>query len=139
MNDRDKDFCRDRVWSFWPGPGSRSVTSHLVSNTHWWVEEGLVDIRGEQCHTGFMRSNGQLFPVCQFHTGKAESVQPRLGLHNSESSHRHLTSRPLRATLQASFQRIQLCLYKYSLQSVTQTEYPIITMSSSIAHSFQSI
>ena len=33
---------------------------HLVTDSHLREESGLVGVRGEQCHAGFLGSNGQL-------------------------------------------------------------------------------
>ena len=43
---------------FW----SSVEVSHLVTNSDLWVEPGLIGVRSEQSHAGFLCSNGQLFP-----------------------------------------------------------------------------
>ena len=49
------------------------------------MELELVSVRGEQCHAGFLGSNGQLFSICPAHQRRAELVCPHLGLHDTGS------------------------------------------------------
>ena len=37
---------------------------HRVTDSHLRVESGLVGVGGEQCHAGFLGSNGQLLAIC---------------------------------------------------------------------------
>ena len=57
--------------------------SHLVTDSHLWVEPELVGIRSEQSHAGFLRSNGQLFTACPHYQGLTELVSSCLSLHDA--------------------------------------------------------
>ena len=40
---------------------------HSVTDSHLMMESGLVGVRGEQCHAGFLGSNGLLLAICPPH------------------------------------------------------------------------
>ena len=50
--------------------------SHFVSDSHTLVEPGLVGIRGEPSHAGFLGSNRQLLSLCPPHQERAQSDSP---------------------------------------------------------------
>ena len=57
---------------------------HHVADSHLRVERGLEGIRGEQCHAGFLVSNGQLLSICPLHQRRKKLVRPHLGLHDAD-------------------------------------------------------
>ena len=54
--------------------------SPCIVDLHLRVELGLVGVRCEQCHTGFLGSNGQLLAI-----GPPHQYGTRLGLHDAGS------------------------------------------------------
>ena len=47
-----------------------------------FLEPGLIGVWSEQCHAGFLGSNGQLLPVRPPHLGSREFISPCLSLHD---------------------------------------------------------
>ena len=55
---------------------------HHVADWHLRGYPGLVGVRGEQSHAGFLGSNGQLSSICPLHQRRAELARPSFYLYD---------------------------------------------------------